>query len=107
MGGAASKGVAHMCTEQVPAGSNDPGILETAGRQAGLSANQRHDAFFDGFPPEWSEFREQVLRIAPQEISLLLSGETGTGKTRLGRLVHELSSRAAEPSVVIDCGAVP
>jgi two-component system response regulator HydG len=36
----------------------------------------------------------------------LLTGETGTGKTRLARLIHSLSPRRNEPFLVIDCGAV-
>src|SRR5204862_1273803 len=35
-----------------------------------------------------------------------LTGATGTGKSRLARLVHELSPRRAEPFLVIDCGAL-
>jgi DNA-binding NtrC family response regulator len=53
-----------------------------------------------------AQVREQLRRVAPQETTLLLTGETGTGKTRLARLVHELSSRRAEPFLVIDCGAI-
>jgi two-component system response regulator HydG len=49
---------------------------------------------------------EQVRRVAPQETTLLLTGQTGTGKTRLARLIHELSPRRHEPFLVIDCGAL-
>jgi two-component system response regulator HydG len=49
---------------------------------------------------------DQFHRVVPQDTTLLLTGETGTGKTRLARLVHELSPRRAEPFLVIDCGAV-
>jgi two-component system response regulator HydG len=49
---------------------------------------------------------EQVRRVAPQETTVLLTGETGTGKTRLARLIHELSPRRAEPFLVVDCGAL-
>jgi transcriptional regulator with PAS, ATPase and Fis domain len=64
------------------------------------------DPFFDAFPPEMLQIREQVQRIVSQDVTLLLTGETGTGKTRLARLIHELSDRRGEPFLVIDCGAV-
>jgi transcriptional regulator with PAS, ATPase and Fis domain len=64
------------------------------------------DPFFDAFPPEMHQMREQVHRLIPQDTTLLLTGETGTGKTRLARLIHELSPRRSEPFLVIDCGAV-
>jgi two-component system, NtrC family, response regulator PilR len=64
------------------------------------------DPFFDAFPPEMWQIRQQVQRIASQDVTLLLTGETGTGKTRLARLIHELSDRRGDPFLVIDCGAV-
>jgi DNA-binding NtrC family response regulator len=48
----------------------------------------------------------QVRRVAPQDTTLLLSGETGTGKTVLARLIHELSPRRNEPFLVVDCAAL-
>jgi two-component system response regulator HydG len=47
-----------------------------------------------------------VRRVAHQETTILLGGETGTGKTRLARRIHELSNRRAEPFVVINCGSM-
>jgi DNA-binding NtrC family response regulator len=49
---------------------------------------------------------QQVCRVASQDTTLLLEGETGTGKTRLARVVHELSPRRDEPFLVIDCGSL-
>jgi two-component system response regulator HydG len=49
---------------------------------------------------------QQVERVAPQDSTILLMGETGTGKTRLARLIHELSPRSAEPFLVVDCGSL-
>jgi DNA-binding NtrC family response regulator len=64
------------------------------------------DQIFDGMSAEMRPLLEQVRRVAPQETTLLLTGQTGTGKTRLARLVHELSPRRHEPFLVIDCGAL-
>jgi two-component system response regulator HydG len=48
----------------------------------------------------------QVRRIAPQDSTVLLGGETGTGKTRLAELIHHLSSRSDQPFMAINCGAL-
>ena len=48
----------------------------------------------------------QVRRVAPQETTVLLTGETGAGKTRLARVIHDLSPRSSEPFLVVDCGAL-
>jgi transcriptional regulator with GAF, ATPase, and Fis domain len=44
--------------------------------------------------------------VAPSEATVLLTGETGTGKDILARAIAEKSARAAGPFVVVDCGAV-
>jgi two-component system response regulator HydG len=49
---------------------------------------------------------DQVQRIAPQDTTVLLTGETGTGKTRLARLIHELSPRRQKQFLVVNCGAL-
>jgi DNA-binding NtrC family response regulator len=49
---------------------------------------------------------EQLRRVAPLTTSILLQGETGTGKTHLARLIHELSPRAKQPFLVVNCGAL-
>jgi two-component system response regulator HydG len=53
-----------------------------------------------------NDLMKQARQVAPLDITLLLTGETGTGKTRLARLIHELSPRCDEPFVVIDGGAL-
>jgi DNA-binding NtrC family response regulator len=46
-------------------------------------------------------------RIAESDSTILLEGETGTGKGLLAEAIHEASPRAAGPFIVLDCGAIP
>ncbi len=48
-----------------------------------------------------------VERVAPSEATILIEGETGTGKTALAEAIHNDSPRAARPFVVVDCAAIP
>jgi DNA-binding NtrC family response regulator len=46
-------------------------------------------------------------RLAESDSTVLLEGETGTGKTMLAAAIHDASPRARGPFIVVDCGAVP
>ena len=46
-------------------------------------------------------------RIAPTPLSVLLLGETGTGKEVVAKAIHDASPRAKQPFVVVDCGSIP
>src|SRR5215831_15528581 len=53
------------------------------------------------------EVGRTVERLAQSTVSVLIQGETGTGKELVARAIHDLSARAKEPFIVVDPGALP
>ena len=60
-----------------------------------------------GSSPAVQEVYDVVQRAAPSEASVLIWGESGTGKELMARTIHDLSPRAAEPFVALNCAAIP
>lgn len=56
--------------------------------------------------PSLSSIAEQIEKIAPTEATVLVLGETGTGKEVIADLIHSMSSRSNGPLVKINCGAI-
>jgi transcriptional regulator with PAS, ATPase and Fis domain len=52
------------------------------------------------------EIYKTVSRVAPTDATVLIEGETGTGKELIARMIHQNSRRAQQPFVPVDCGAV-
>ena len=50
---------------------------------------------------------EHVRLVAPTNMSVLVTGASGTGKEYIARCIHELSNRRNHPFIAVDCGAIP
>lgn len=65
-------------------------------------------SFESDFPGEdFKTFRKQLKRIAKSKYAVLLTGESGTGKSRLARNIHENSNRKHQEFVEISCASIP
>ncbi|RZA13195.1 MAG: sigma-54-dependent Fis family transcriptional regulator, partial [Proteobacteria bacterium] len=60
-----------------------------------------------GNSPELREVLKLIGKLSSNESSVLISGETGTGKELVARAIHRNSARAAAPFVAINCAAIP
>src|ERR1700719_1541490 len=52
------------------------------------------------------EIYKTLSRVAPTDATVLIEGETGTGKELIARMIHANSKRAQQPFVPVDCGAI-
>jgi DNA-binding NtrC family response regulator len=59
-----------------------------------------------GESPEFRRMLHLVELVGPSDSTVLIAGETGSGKERVAKLIHALSARKAKPFVVVDCAAL-
>src|ERR1700746_3618111 len=60
-----------------------------------------------GNSPALESVLEQVERVAPTDSTVLIQGETGTGKELIAHAIHNLSTRCGRPFVRLNCAAIP
>jgi DNA-binding NtrC family response regulator len=84
-----------------------PSLVPWLGQQgASVPAPAEVPLRIDRSPTSMERMMEQVRRVAALDTTILLGGETGTGKTRLARVIHELSPRRDLPFLAVNCGAL-
>jgi formate hydrogenlyase transcriptional activator len=74
---------------------------------AGQDASPRRFEQIIGNSPALESVLEQVERVAPTDSTVLVQGETGTGKELIARAIHNLSSRFGRPFIKLNCAAIP
>jgi transcriptional regulator with PAS, ATPase and Fis domain len=96
---------------------HDGAVIELGGTRVrfravdtGFSVELAAEDWFEGLVGRSVAMRELfalLARVAPSEATVLVEGETGTGKELVARAIHARSKRAAKPFTVFDCGAMP
>ena len=60
-----------------------------------------------GSSDEITQVLEMICQVAPVDISVLITGESGVGKEIVAKALHKTSKRSNQPLVVVNCGAIP
>jgi DNA-binding NtrC family response regulator len=53
------------------------------------------------------ELRQIIKQVAPTDVTVLITGESGVGKEVVAKEIHSLSSRSSKPFITVNCGAIP
>ena len=83
------------------------GAFERFGSAAEQDRDQRRFEQVIGKSPALEAVLEQVERVAPTNSTVLIQGETGTGKELIARAIHNISSRCGRPFIKLNCAAIP
>jgi Nif-specific regulatory protein len=81
-------------------------LTENRSLRAEVSAKYNH-FFAVGVSPAMQTLNKMIRKVAPSRASVLLLGESGTGKTLTARIIHELSQRRRNPFAKVNCAALP
>jgi DNA-binding NtrC family response regulator len=63
--------------------------------------------FLMGPGKQMEKIVQQIKQVADSPLTVLVEGETGTGKELVARAIHQLSARCKRPFIAVDCGAIP
>ena len=80
--------------------------MEICRRKGHMHVDDRNFIFF-GFSPEMRLFLQDAVRSGWQDLSVLIRGESGTGKSVFAHYIHEVGSRRDGPFFSINCASIP
>ena len=71
------------------------------------SISSFRENFITGSSGSIQKVLEHVKLVAPTDLTVLIEGETGSGKEYIAKAIHYASARSKKPFVAVDCGAIP
>jgi two-component system, NtrC family, response regulator HydG len=86
---------------------NGSSVRDTVIRKVNHADITSTSEFIIGRSAQSKAVQQYIELIAPSDISVIIHGETGTGKEFVAQSIHKFSKRANSPFVAIDCGALP
>ncbi|GGX07986.1 sigma-54-dependent transcriptional regulator [Aquimarina muelleri] len=72
-----------------------------------ITPKKTNDSFVRGVSDASKKLNEYVALVAPTRMSVLVIGDSGTGKEYVASSIHKASKRADKPFIAVDCGAIP
>jgi two-component system, NtrC family, response regulator HydG len=81
-------------------------VAELLERRPMLDTSDPNPGLIIGRSPQIRSVLASARRVAPSEATVLITGETGTGKELVARAIHELSDRRSAPFVAVNCGGL-
>lgn len=82
-------------------------VRQLTGERSGVKSSVESGKFLLGKNPGFIKAVQFAEKVAPTGMSVLIEGETGTGKEYVARFIHRHSRRSDRPFVAVDCGAIP
>jgi two-component system nitrogen regulation response regulator GlnG len=79
----------------------------TRARRQTTKVSESPLSLLQGSGGQMEQVVQQIKRVADSPLTVLVQGETGTGKELVARAIHQLSARRDKPFVAVDCGAIP
>ncbi len=97
-----------MRVQDALAADEKPARTDKAGQAQPTSSRASGDpVYVEGTGPSSRTIAKHIALVAPTDMSVLITGETGTGKEYVAKRIHQQSKRADGPFVALDCGALP
>lgn len=82
-------------------------VVKTTLPEHPVSKPSDGNTYIEGQSPVARQLYDHVRLVAPTDMSVLITGASGTGKEYIARRIHEQSNRSKAPFIAVDCGAIP